>query len=588
MESSSPLSGLSPAENLKRRLNYAGLTLRPGQQAMVDYVVNHPNQNIYSANLPTGYGKTRMALGVADVLIQQGRINRVLIVVPTDTQRTQFVEGVNCDIAAYGFKLRGALRCTGEPSNLTAAKMNISDTFVTTIQAIHNDIDFYHDLIDKGRWLIVCDEYHRLKEDGKWASTIGELNYDISLGMTATVPGSVATLFSQPDVEVSFKQAIEERAIRRVKAHIEHYFVDTIDDEGNVTRLTTETVDTVDEKKGIRFSAKYLSSIISSAHDCLEYKNLQYPGQHQMLVFAMNIEHARHVSDTLNSMYGKHYADWIGMSRTHNENETVLKRYKDNEITALVQVDKAGEGFDHPRASVLVFLQLLRNTTVKAIQHAGRGVRRNDTIPLYEEDWCDMFASPDTGMAQVAIDMAKESTPIAEGDDIVDEDGSGNRQSPLYALPELKVIDVEHERSELISSIPQKTIDHAKEVIKKAEPVAGSVISDERIKRILAEEKLKQIARAEELSDPVKFWRDKVTEATRVLTGNVCRLRHGQSIPKSYMGDVAKHFNTMSVRKFRKKHDEMSADDFKLKYNWIRDINNTMKDTREIPSWLYI
>ena len=585
MEPTSIMPGLSPAQDLERRLEYSGLELRKGQKEMMWYVNDNPHQDKYSIVFPTGYGKTRTSELVMDVLMQQHRINRVLVIVPTDTQRSQYVKGINKDIESYGFVMKRALRCTGEAANLTASLENTSDIFVTTVQAIHADLGFYRELLSKNLWLGVCDEFHRLKENNLWSYTINELNFEVMLGMTATVPTQVATIFNgEPDVKVTFEQAIDEAAIRRVKAHIEHYFIDVINENNEVIRITTENAETYTEKNELRISSKYLSSILSSAHDCLNQKNLNHPGEHQMLVFAMGIKHAEQVSDVLNAMYGPSYADWIGGDRSDTENQVAMDNYKEGKLECLVQVDMAGEGFDHPRASVLVFLQLLKKTTVKAVQHAGRGVRRNYNIPVFQDDFCDMFASPDTEMAALAKEMAEMSDLVVDGSDKTDAMNEGT--SPLYEVPEIKVADVEFDRSEVIDSIPQKAVDEFRSSVDKAEPVNN--VSDERLRRILAESKLSAQQRAIELEDPVKYWRDKVKKATEIVIGNVSRLRHGKSEPKGYRGDVAKKLNYYSVKQFQKNHKNMSDKDFKEKYQWLRELNLKIKETREIPEWLYV
>jgi superfamily II DNA or RNA helicase len=587
MQHAGAMSSLSPAEDLKGRLAYAGLTLRHGQEAMIDYVDEHPGQQRYNVVLPTGYGKSKLAEGVFDVLKGQGRVTRALFIVPTDTQREQYVSGINGDRDRYGFNIRGAVHCRGESADISAAVENTADVFVTTIQAIHTDIGFYRDLMSKGRWLVVADEYHRLKADNKWASTFNVLSHDVVLGMTATVPGRETVFKRRPDVEVSFEQAIDEGAIRRVKAHIEHYFIDVVDDDGDVTRVTTENIETNREKIDLRHSAKYISSILTSAHDCLEQKNLEHPGEHQMLVFAMGIAHAESVSNILNAMHGGGYSDWIGMSRSKSENDDVMARYKSGELMALVQVDKAGEGFDHPRASVLVFLQLLSKATPKALQHAGRGLRRNYGIAQYDADVCHMFASPDTEMAELARDLALASTPRIEED--LTQEGEGQGSSPFYDIPEVRIVDTEHDRTEIISRIPQKQVDDTRERV-SAKRLDLATVSDDRLRRAIAEDRLEQMQKAIESADPRKYWRDRVVQATELLAGNVARVRFRDSgsEPKTYRGDLMRTINSRSIQILKKKHDQMSADDFKAKYQWLRDLNAEIKASREIPKWLLV
>src|SRR4051794_12320671 len=153
--------------------------------------------------------------------------------------------------------------------------------FVTTVQSVLYNIDWYRELMSKGTWLTFFDEYHKLnaEEGAKWGKAAEAIKGDVVLGLTATPIRSdySPTIFNglPVDVTVSFEQAYNERAIRGVVAHVEHYFVDMRGPDGETMRITTEDLrnvttdwDSYQAKRGLRFTDGYLAGILAAAHDC--------------------------------------------------------------------------------------------------------------------------------------------------------------------------------------------------------------------------------------------------------------------------------------------------------------------------------
>src|SRR4029077_3234052 len=130
----------------------------------------------------------------------------------------------------------------------------------------------------------------------------------------------------------------------------------------------------------------------------------------------------------------------------------VLKRYKDNQLQCLVQVDKAGEGFNNKRSSVLVFLNLIRSSS-KLAQQLGRGLRRNHALP-FDQDVCFVFASADTEIAtflenlELSLGLAevvKQRKSEDDEDDIIDN---------WPTIAKLAIIDALYERTENVDPSP--------------------------------------------------------------------------------------------------------------------------------------
>ena len=610
MQFAAAMPSVSPAEDVERRIERSGKSLRKGQRRLIQYVSEHPNQSIYNGVLPTGYGKSLTAEAICDVLKQQGRANRFLFVVPTDTQRTQYAEGVARDVDMMSLNLRLLDQETDDGiryrvpvvmshtiADIRAHRENRCEVYITTIQSIHANQGWYADLMSSGVWCVFADEYQKLnREDGaKWGKALEALRFNILFGLTATPVRTdrKQTVFASkpPDVCIDFREAYIERSVRRVVAHIEHYFVDVINSNDEVERITTDNISSYDVSRELRFTTKYYASIISSAYDCLMSKNLKHPRQHQMLVFAMGVKHAQSVCDVLNTLFGNGFSEWVGVGpdgRAQAENKRILDRYKANEIQCLVQVDIAGEGFDNPRSSVLVFLNLLKKASVKAVQQAGRGLRRNYGIGEFGEDACDMFASPDTEMADLIRELAEQTLDV---DSIGKDQGDGDdedRKSPIYDIPPFDpmVKDAEYDRSEIISKIPQADIDLFRDAVSRREP--GAEVSDERLRSILADERIEQMKKAEAMQNRPEAMKEKVKSAQSILVGNALRLRYGHSVVKGAAGDMHKAINRKWKLASKMGHSEMLDEDFRVKHEWLVILNEEIKKTRELPAWLQL
>ena len=610
MQSATSLPNLSPAEDVVRRIELCGHSLRKGQRELIEYVSAHPEQPIYNGVLPTGYGKSLTAEAVCDVLKQQGRANRFLFVVPTDTQREQYASGIARDVERMrlnlklieqqtecGIAYRIPVVLSQTIADLRAHRENRCDVYITTIQSIHANQGWYADFMGSGLWCVFADEYQKLnREDGaKWGKALEALCYNVLLGLTATPVRTdrKQTVFASkaPDVSVAFKDAYIEKAVRRVVAHIEHYFVDVINDQDDVERITTETIENYDLSRELRFTTKYYASIVSSAYDCLMSKNHAHPGQHQMLVFAMTVKHAQSVCDVLNMLFGNGFSKWVGVGpdgQSQAENKRVLDAYKSNNFRCLVQVDIAGEGFDNPRSSVLVFFNLLRKASVKAVQQAGRGLRRNYGIGDFNEDVCDMFASPDTEMSELIRELAEQTIDVnAIGSETNEGDGA-ERDAPIYTIPAFDpmVKDAEYDRSEIITKIPQSEVDLFRDAVTRREP--DTEISDDRLRAILADERLEQMKKADAMQKRPEVMRDKVKDAQTILVGNALRLRYGSSIFKGAAGDMHKAVNREWKSSAKMGHSSMLEEDFRVKHEWLVSVNETIKKTRELPTWLQL
>lgn len=132
--------------------------------------------------LPTGLGKTVVALIVASKILEKGR--KVLIMAPTKPLVEQHYETFSSWLKNVKI---GAMNGLMEPKKRTET-VRSNDLLISTPQIIDNDIENgRYPLSDFG--LIIYDEAHRAIGDYAYVKIASKYNYGLTMGMTAS-PGS--------------------------------------------------------------------------------------------------------------------------------------------------------------------------------------------------------------------------------------------------------------------------------------------------------------------------------------------------------------------------------------------------------------
>jgi hypothetical protein len=558
----------------------------------------------------SGYGKTETGLGAHVIARDDDRIDRTLIIVVSDIQRNQYVDEV-LDIITNRFQSEckiyrdpttgrdsSARLIDGTHVDLRLSWENQCEIFVTTIHHVVSSPEHFRTLLSKLRWNVIVDEVHKysLSENKRWGKAANELLQlaDMTLALTATpirTDGAATPLDGlEIDSIVSIKEAYEERAIRGVVAHWEfydvHIIVDDIEEVVSTADLLGQgSMDNYEKKRCLRYNAQYLGGILSSAVECLDAKNLRHPDQHQMLVFAMTQQHAKHVSDVLRDAYGAGFSDWIGERRSYLENAEVLKRYLANTLKCLVQVDKASEGFNNPRSSVGVFLNILRKNTIKQQQQGGRCLRRNHRIELFDEDYADLFASPDTEAAEYIKELAMLTIGDIEPGD--ERKPAEPGEPTLYPIPPLKpiVASASYDRSEIYRRVEENV-----PIVRERLAEDGKVASDDDIRRVLTahfvDQREKVVAAAKEHEESLTSGR--VETAVRQYAFGAAALRIGRGSPqyKRLGGYYCGLINTQWLTVGGRAANSSLYPDLVKKFEWVRNLNERLINTREVPLWL--
>ncbi len=235
MESTSYLPGMSFQQNL-----------REGQLRSVDAARENGRTSL-NIQLPTGYGKTITACAIYSSLKDAGRVNRLLYIVPTSAQLDQFVMDGKSDLLFSGVDGSRVI-CDVSYSATSAIKQhrtNKSQVFACTVQSLTNARGIIWDTIiemmDTGRWMVCIDEYHHYGIDAHWGKQISKLNFAFRLAMSATpYRKDKDSAFGDPDVVVSYRDAVKQKAVKPLECHSYVYRVDAIGVDGSVRTYTTD------------------------------------------------------------------------------------------------------------------------------------------------------------------------------------------------------------------------------------------------------------------------------------------------------------------------------------------------------------
>lgn len=574
-------------------------------------------------DLITGYGKTLCIYGIFAILKARGLVERLLVLVPGDEQRKQF-----CDDEIDAAEMLG-VRLAAQAVEKRSAEFSYNSrgerlVFVATYAQLSDG--HLKDLMSDGdlTWMLVYDECHHLADDNLWGERAEQLPAVFRLYSTGTMkrsdrkslrgfPAERSAVIARAD----YKMAHREEAVKQVFCCNEHYRVvcDTID--GKPFEVTTEDLKrekvkdypTYEAKRQLRYNSDYLWGLLldpimmlsgkRSQHPAMPHKGGQAPQHvHQMLVFAMSCKHAAHIAEVIRSVcqsVGFNFScDWVGVGdgpdgikKSDRENSDIVGKYRRGELDILVSVQKVGEGFSVKTASVLVFLNLLTADNT-LLQQIGRGLRRFLGIP-FNEDSCHVFCGSDSAVAQLVRTMEQQVKDPKE-----EKEGPGGDGPWLFDILELVVIKADHVRREVICPV---------------EPTPENIAS------VLSEYDLRFCQ--EENIDPVKFYkhviarsglapkgfeptarssreqeeaiRSQVNHGTSTLVGNIIRLMKDQGHPVNgeTAGRIKKRVNTQWVaHSGGKTHDKMTMGEMQRKHGWIKQVNQQLKHTKELPDWV--
>jgi len=599
-------------------------TLRKGQREVIDASLA-PGVTSVNAQLPTGYGKTFTACCVYEALQSQGRVNRMLYIVPSLSQLNQFVADGASDLADAGVSgpLQVVNMATVAEMALKYHRNNVYQIYAITVQSLTSGRlrKYVQEMLQVGRWMLVIDEYHHYGLEAHWGRKVNEMNYAFRLAMSATpYRPDDDSAFGPPDVTVSYQAAVEEQAVKPLRLHSYVYRIDLIDTQtAQIKTYTTEQLveeigsdkaDDIDRfvlDRQMRWSPKYVSPLVDIPVARLHRERIETGYPLQMLVGAMSCLHAEMVCRQMHAMFPELRIDWVGtgpQGRAEKDNQKILQQFcppkrngkrdpKDIKLDVLVHVGMAGEGLDSVYVAEVVHLN---HASINNSNHQenGRAARFLDGVTGYINVDSSSPYAPYSGEAIMALIDDPTLEPISD-DQETERERTGQNDEDWEFLPEeptIRIYDLECIR------VDEGEVRRFAEAAGLSMGVSTndlmSVLEDathphhDRLMR-MAEQRYREMRSAEveafNLDSAIMQMRENVNNATSRITRLVICLmttpgtRHEQSLA----GDIIKRINQRKAQELGKINGDL--DHLKRHYQWIRTLEKIIAK-EGIPQWL--
>ncbi len=335
--------------------------------------------------LPVGCGKSGLAC-IAPFGIAEGR---VLVITPNLTIRDEMKN--NLDITN--------LKCFLKRSNVLSKVDMLSGPFVTTLDTGNTSVtDESHFVVtnvqqlatNTDKWLakfpsdyfdmIIVDEAHHSAATS-WQKVHDHFPNAKVINLTATPFRSDAKEIGGERIyRYPFRSAMAKGYIKSLTAvYVSPQEIElTFKGEKEAKTITLEEVLKLKEEewfsRGIAMSDKCNESIVDNSLEKVEFLRSGSSIKHQVIAVAMSIPHA----EKIRLLYEErnYEAAVIHSKMTEEDQAAVLKRLRNNELDAIINVQKLGEGFDHPQLSVAAVFRPYR-TLSPYLQFVGRIMRVN-------------------------------------------------------------------------------------------------------------------------------------------------------------------------------------------------------------------
>lgn len=587
---------------------------RNGQMRVFNEAVKADLQEL-TIKFSTGYGKTFTAVGVYSIRQKHHGINRLLYITPTSAQHEAFCRDGHCDLQDAG--VTGPLRISDIGFYSTNAirhhRNNEMQVFAITIQALcaSGGFDIVAELLQTGRWMIVVDEYHHYGIDKAWGQRVRALNHAFLLAMSATPyrPNEDGA-FGKPLIEVPYREAVAEKAVKPLSGHSYVYRLDSIIANEDVISMTTSELaaaaggddpDKIEKfmiRQKMRWSPKYVSPLVQTPIERMLGDRIRTGYKLQAIIGAMCVSHAASVCDQLKSMFPELAIDWVGTGengRKQHENRKIIEAFcppkLDNgkrgipQLDILVHVGMAGEGLDTCNVSEIVHLNnaSLNNSN---IQENGRASRYLDGVTgNINYDSSSGFAEY---VGSTIMDAMEFQPPSI--DDVDPQPREPNEYSPLPDEPKVLIVDI------VLDHIDSGTpgVDRFVEVMRAdghtnrslAEMVADPDPTE--LDHALILFNRMRAHEAEQFNERAEIEQRKqaIDAAVSVVAGLVIRKtqNNGHSVEKSLAGDLRKKINSQKKRSCGAVTNDLPI--LKRHYDWIKNLEQIILH-QGIPSWLW-
>ncbi len=590
---------------------------RPGQKRVIA-LAEDPKRQALCAQLPTGYGKTFTAVAVYSTLQRQGRVDRLLYIVPSNGQLEQFVQDGSADLNAAsveGPKLVCDISFYGAAQSNKRHREGSCQVYACTIQSLSctRVRDIVANLMLSCRWMICVDEYHHYGIDKTWGSAVIELtrlpSCQFLLALSATpYRQNDDSAFGAPNVTVTYREAVKQNAVKPMECHSYTYRVDAIDNGDVVSYTTQDLVDMADDAspeavervfRRMRWSPKYISPLVDVPISRMIRGRITTGQKLQALVGAFCCSHAELVCEQIKAMFPELSVDWVGTGsngRSDKENRDILKRFcpskvdgkrrkEDVKLDVLVHVGMAGEGLDTVFVSEVIHLNPA-NRNNSNDQENGRAARwLADASGAAIKGYINVESGTDYGKDWLGrkIELSFDTPPgtVVE-DEEEDESSSSNQNQNLPELPDSPPIEIVNCEC---THIDTGEVQHMANALSQ---VSGVSLDDPHLQEKALELYLKHRKQASQVVNErskIEQWKETLANALSLVARKAAlkMTAEGARMDKNLIGDVKKRIN--SRKKAYLGAVDADVDLLSKHYNWLLNLEKQIISEGN-PSWL--
>ena len=424
------------------------LNLRPWQEQAVTKAIKwltvDRTDKHFLINAAPGAGKTIAASVIADTLMKQGEIDRVIVIAPRSEVVNQWADVFKTVTGRYMSKV------TGSDGNIDSLGVDLCATWA----ALQGLFDPLRDVCARNKTLVICDEHHHAAVTAAWGenteSALAEAKFALILTGTPIRSDGAQSVWlayddngtiSHPEAgtyTLSYGDAVDLAYCRPTTFHRhEGKFTVQIDNNDSVcisghqeAELSNKLAKLPGLQKAMDFyrlakTPQYEAddktpTMESYQASMLEYASLKLDQTRERmpeaggLVIAPNIIMAEYMAKLIERIEGE--APLIVHSDNPNS-DSRIKAFKNTDKRWIVSVAMISEGVDIPRLRVLVYLPNAL-TELAFRQAIGRVVRtqgHNDDTSAYvvmpSIDIFDNFARKvEKEMSPAARNMNRGST----------------------------------------------------------------------------------------------------------------------------------------------------------------------------------
>ena len=579
---------------------------RRGQAEVIRRAIETKGRQL-CAKLPTGYGKTYTAACVYSSLQSQGKVNRLLYLVPTVGQLKQFVQDGKGDLedaCVDGPLYVCDIRFSGAAVAIKQHRKGTHQVFAATIQGLSSRAigSTVKSLMEQGDWMICVDEYHHYGIEKTWGRAVLDLQalptcrFLLAMSATPNRPGDDSA-FGKPDVFVSYRQAVCEKAVKPMQCHAYTYRIDAIENGDVISYSMQDLVTEAGSDKPealekvftrMRWSPKYISPLVDTPIARMIRERCSTGQPLQTLIGATCCSHARMVCDQVKTMFPELRIDWVGTGlngRSDSENEAILQKFcpekvdgkrrpQDVRLDVLVHVGMAGEGLDTIYVSEIVHLNPA-NKNNSNDQENGRGARYlPDVMATVNVETGSDYAEEYLGRW---IELAFDSEDPTDDEPAKETEECSDEIPELPDEPMILILDVE------CIDINTGEVERMTRALSQASGLG--IDSPEVEAKALALYKHMRREESERFNDrsSVEQWDQQVQNALSTVARRVARKMCPGRSDKQLIGDIRKRINTKKKRSIG--GIEKDVQTLRRHWDWLVALDREVKN-QEVPSWL--